>query len=106
LAGEEPVGVGAESRELAALESPIVIEGEAGEGAAIGDTTADGDAGAGAEDLTMEGRTGHWDVDARSVWWWSRGPMSASNGGVSVVEEPSVTEELRLVAIGMAMNGN
>jgi hypothetical protein len=67
LAGEEPVGVGAESRELAALESPIVIEGEAGEGAAIGDTTADGDAGAGAEDLTMEGRTGHWDVDARSV---------------------------------------
>jgi hypothetical protein len=32
--------------------------------------------------------------------------MSASNGGVSVVEEPGVTEELGLVAIGMATNGN
>jgi hypothetical protein len=102
----ELVSVGAETGEPTTLESLIIAEGEAGEGAATGDMTTGGVAGAGTEDSTIGDHTGHWDVDVRSGRWWSRGLVSASNGGGFAVEEPGVTEELGVAAIRTTMNGN
>jgi hypothetical protein len=84
----------------------IVAEGEAGEGAAVGDAPAGGDARAGAEDSSIEDRTGRWDVNVRSVRCWSRGPVSESSSGGLAVDELGVSEELGVAAIGTATNRN
>jgi hypothetical protein len=104
--GAEPASVGVGIGEPAAFDSSIVTKGEAGEGAAAGDVPAGGDARAGAEDASIGDRTGRWDINAWSVRWWRRGPVSKSSSGGLTVDELGVSEELGVAAIGTTTNGN